>query len=60
MEQETLMRRPEVQDDTGLSRSNIYAQMAAGTFPEPVKISAKAVAWKASEIARWIEEREAM
>jgi hypothetical protein len=44
MAQETLLRRPEVEARTGLSRSAIYALMQSGDFPKPVRISARAVA----------------
>lgn len=56
---ETILRRPEVQARTGLGRSTIYAMMAAGTFPKPIKLGAKAVGWPESEIAAWLEGRKA-
>ena len=49
-----LLRRPVVQEMTGLSRSSIYAKMADGTFPRPVQIGARAVAWKESDILEWM------
>lgn len=48
-----LLRRPEVEAETGLSRSSIYAGMQAGTFPTPVRIGVRAVAWRESDIAAW-------
>jgi prophage regulatory protein len=48
-----LLRRPEVERETGLSRSTIYERMEAGTFPRPRRIGARAVAWPASEIEAW-------
>lgn len=50
-----LLRRPVVQEMTGLSRSSIYAKMADGTFPRPVQIGARAVAWRASDIRAWMD-----
>lgn len=44
---------------TGLSRCAREAAMAAGTFPKPVSLSARAVGWIASEIDAWIEGRKA-
>lgn len=55
---DTLLRRPEVEARTGLARSTIYAAMSAGTFPRPVKIGARAVAWRSADIAQWLESRE--
>lgn len=52
-----LERRSQVQQRTGLSTSALYALMADGMFPRPVKISAKAVAWRSEQIDAWIESR---
>lgn len=48
-----LLRRPEVEKETGLSRSTIYRKMEDGTFPRPKRISAQAVAWPQSKIEAW-------
>lgn len=37
----------------GLQKTTIYLKMQQGTFPKPVQLSARAVAWKASDIAHW-------
>ena len=52
-----MIRRKEVEAITGRSRSAIYEGMAAGTFPKPVKIGARAIAWPESVIREWIAER---
>lgn len=52
-----LIRRHQVEDVTGLGRSAIYALMAQGEFPRPIRISQRAVAWRESDIAEWIEQR---
>lgn len=54
-----ILRRPEVEQRTGLSRSAIYAAMAAGDFPKPLKLTAKAVGWTDSSIDAWIASRSA-
>ena len=54
---ERFIRRPEVETITGLSRSSIYAMIARGDFPAPVKIGMRAAAWPANEVASWIEAR---
>ena len=51
------LKRPEVEHRTGLKRSTIYDKMKAGTFPKPVKLGARAVAWLEPEIDAWIKER---
>ena len=53
-----LIRRPDVQHVTGLSRSTIYAMMAEGTFPKPVKLGKRAVAWREADVTAWLESRE--
>lgn len=52
-----MLRRNEVEAITGRSRSAIYEGIATGTFPRPVKIGARAVAWPESVIRKWIAER---
>jgi prophage regulatory protein len=52
-----LLRLPSVEDLTGLRKSTIYAGVNANTFPAPVRLSARAVAWREDEICRWILER---
>lgn len=51
---ETLIRLAEVRRRTGLSRSSIYAAIAAGEFPKSVKIGARSVAWTQTSVQRWI------
>jgi prophage regulatory protein len=52
-----LLRRPEVERLTGLRKTAIYEQMAAGTFPQPRRISVRCVAWVAAEVEEWIAAR---
>lgn len=49
-----ILRRKQVEEITGLSRSAIYALMAKGDFPRPAKLSARAVGWSASAVDHWI------
>lgn len=54
-----LLRRVEVEHKTGLSRSAIYDGVRKGTFPEPVPLGGKSVAWLCSEIDVWIADKVA-
>jgi prophage regulatory protein len=54
-----ILRRPAVEALTGLSKPDIYELIAAGSFPRPVKLSAKRVGWLASEIEGWQRQRVA-
>lgn len=49
-----LLRLPAVLERTGLGKSSVYAGMAAGTFPTPVRLGTRGVAWKESEIEAWV------
>ena len=57
------LRRNQVEERTGLSRSSVYAKMRRNpkrpsdfdpTFPTPVSLGAKAVGWIESEIDSWL------
>ncbi|MCB1603408.1 MAG: AlpA family phage regulatory protein [Gammaproteobacteria bacterium] len=52
---EKLLRLPDVIDMTGKSKSAIYDDMKNGSFPKPIRLGARAVAWKLSSIQRFIE-----
>lgn len=52
-----LLRLPAVEERTGLKKSTIYAGVKAGTFPAPVRLSARAVGFREDEIDRWVSER---
>ena len=56
-----LLRRRDVEKVVGLSRSTIYAQMAKGRFPSPVRLtdSGRAVGWRESDIEQWQAGRTA-
>ena len=55
-----ILRRPEVELRTGLSRSAIYALMAKQQFPAAIPLTAKAVGWLESSIEAWIAERASL
>jgi prophage regulatory protein len=38
---------------SGKSRSSIYDAIKKGTFPAPVRIGPRAVAWTSTSIAEW-------
>jgi len=52
-----LIKLNEVKTLTTLSRSTIYKKVAEGTFPAPIKLGDRAVAWLETEIVNWIEHR---
>ena len=42
---------------TGLGRSTIYRLMAERKFPTPVRLAARAVGWRKSDLDHWGETR---
>ncbi len=52
-----LLRLAEVLDRVGYRKSSIYALAREGKFPAPVRLGARAVAWRESDIAAWIASR---
>jgi prophage regulatory protein len=52
--EERFLAIKKVIEKTSLSRSQIYAEMADGIFPRPVKISGNRVAWPESSIEAWM------
>lgn len=49
-----ILRLQIVSQRASLSRSTIYRKVAEGTFPKPVKLSSRAIGWKAEDIDAWI------
>jgi prophage regulatory protein len=53
----SVLRKPEVEQRTGLSSSSIDRLEAAGNFPKRMQLSPKAVGWFSSEVGDWIKSR---
>lgn len=47
----TILRRKQVQAETGYSRSTIYLRISQGLFVRPVSLGARAVGFPAAEVA---------
>ena len=52
-----LLRLPAVLRATGLGRSTLYRLISERTFPPPVKLAKRAVAWWHEEVQRWASAR---
>ncbi len=46
-----ILRRRQVQTETGYSRSTIYLRISQGLWPKPVRLGARAVGWPAGEVS---------
>ena len=53
----TILRRPQVQQRTGLSRSTLYQYIKDGEFPKSIALGPRSVGWLESDIIDWIAER---
>ena len=53
----SILRRREVQQRTGLSRSTLYQYIRDGEFPASVQLGLRAVGWLESDVSDWISER---
>jgi prophage regulatory protein len=47
----TILRRKQVEAESGYSRSTIYLRIAQRLFVKPISLGARAVGWPAHEIA---------
>jgi prophage regulatory protein len=50
------LRLPELKRKFPMSTSWIYAKVAAGEFPAPHRLSARAVAWDEDEVDAFLEK----
>jgi prophage regulatory protein len=52
-----VLRRQEVLDIRGDTTATLYADMAEGRFPRPIRTGKRSVAWLESEMLTWQQER---
>ena len=52
-----IVRKPAVEEMTGLNRTTIWREEKAGRFPERVQITANSVGWYEDEVLAWIHQR---
>ena len=53
-----ILRRKDIENQFGLSRSTIYAMIANGRFPKPVKLGHRAVGWRSDDLQSWFENMQ--
>jgi prophage regulatory protein len=46
-----------VMELTSFSRSTLYLKSRDGTFPKPLKISERRIAYRAADVQAWLETR---
>ena len=55
---ERILRRRAVEEMVGIGRSTLYAWVAEGEFPRPLRLGAGAVGWRESDIHAWLASRK--
>ena len=55
--EDTFIRRKALEAKLGISCSTIYAMMAAGKFPKPIKLGRRAVGWRNKDIQDWVRSK---
>lgn len=53
-----ILRLPDLMQATRLGRSTIYKLIAEGQLEPPLRISARAVGWRASTVREFIDSRQ--
>lgn len=54
---EEILRKPRVLAIIGIGNTSLYEAIKRGDFPAPVKLGARAVGWRRSDIERWLATR---
>lgn len=55
----SFLRLPDVIAATGLSKTSLYALIRENSFPRPIRLTTRAVAWVRSEVQQWAINRVA-
>ena len=57
MEDDAILRDPQVRLRTGLSRVQRWRLIRAGEFPAPIQLGRNSIGWRESEVNAWVKER---
>jgi len=52
-----LLKRPSVSGASLLSKTALYEAIKQGTFPPPVKLAKRCVAWPKQEVDKWLSAK---
>lgn len=52
------IRRNDVLNMTGLSKSSVYRLMNENLFPASIKLSERSVAWDYQDVLKWMEMKK--
>lgn len=51
------LRQPQVLTLVPISKATLWRRVTAGTFPAPLKLSARVTVWRVEDVRRWIQEQ---
>lgn len=54
---ESILRLPHVGQVTSLGKTTIRRLVTRGEFPPPIRLSARAVGWRAGDVQQWLDSR---
>lgn len=54
-----ILRRKQVEEIVGLSRTTIYNLIAKKQFPAPFPLGARSVGWQKSDVEEWVLQQSA-
>ncbi|GGC23025.1 helix-turn-helix transcriptional regulator [Pseudoduganella buxea] len=52
-----ILKLPEVIEICRLSKTTIYRDMRAGTFPKPIRLTKRSTGWVGHEIIEWLAKQ---
>lgn len=52
-----VIKLPEVLAIVKCSKAKVYSEIRKGTFPKPIKLGDRAVAWVTDDVTAWLEHR---
>lgn len=58
LEERRIVRRDEVSRLTGLARATIYKKVKERSFPAPVRLGARSVGWRLTDLDTWLQAPE--
>jgi predicted DNA-binding transcriptional regulator AlpA len=54
---DSYLRERELREHIPLSHSTLWREVAEGRFPAPIKLTARATAWRWGDVIAWLDER---
>ncbi len=57
-EDQQILRRDEVLQLIGIARPTLYEWLRDGRFPQPIRLGARSIGWRRSDIRAWLHDKE--